>query len=660
MSDPSQQLIDIVSDLQETNGNLLVAATTAVNKANNAVDEITTDFAATNGATMIGTPSGDSVQVALDQRAIYVDTFDQLASIPLSRLANNRVVIVGTGLRAGVFYYTTTNISARVSRDPGQGLFIPRTGDLTGTTGGFVRDYHGGDMQAVWFGVDPTVGVDNTTAIRNAIYGATLYIPTDRQKNAAVVFPLGRTEFNQNNLLGAMNFITQGGTFSNMSGLLLKGQGRQSSELYCITGGSEKWLYDSQSTGAERMSDVNFVDLAIRSDNPENFNFCRMLSLGNDKRFRLTRCNLICGTAWALYGAANADLHRATDSSIEVYRSLVEFHNNQAVSIEFNNCDIQVYRDLVLLGSEGGGSFRHIGGNCEMQPHPTDTVTDHFLFKWIGAAGLSGSGLGNCDFITQNVRFEIHGNNKKVFKMDTYSNSRPIKYDMVRCEFGTVEPASRQSVLVNNHNTVVTFDSCILNDLMTFQATADTADGTGASNTPQGAVIRFRDCCTGTGTTRFHTRCTTTGNRARIVSNGSYAFPSAVNSNNVCEDFDKGWISGEYQNKAGTPKIISMAYNGNTIAINNTLKGVLRVPTGCFLRKVTVTKTAGTGTEAYQLRLGNFATNTILASSVLSTVSGVHTILLEESAAYGFDELNVWAETTATAASQVRCIVEYI
>lgn len=75
----SQELINIVGDLQETNGTLLTAATTAVNRANAAVDSITADLAAISGAAEIGTKANDGAAVAqtvADKISIRRDLFD--------------------------------------------------------------------------------------------------------------------------------------------------------------------------------------------------------------------------------------------------------------------------------------------------------------------------------------------------------------------------------------------------------------------------------------------------------------------------------------------------------------------------------------------------------------------------------------------------------
>ena len=69
----------------------------------------------------------------------------------------------------GLFIVTKTNISAQVTTDPEEGVHVPFDSDVTGASGGFVRNRFGtGVLNVLWFGAKG-VATDDTTACQAAL-----------------------------------------------------------------------------------------------------------------------------------------------------------------------------------------------------------------------------------------------------------------------------------------------------------------------------------------------------------------------------------------------------------------------------------------------------------------------------------------------------------
>lgn len=86
----------------------------------------------------------------------------QLAAITSTSITANSLWYMIDAPREGLFRATSSNISALVSVDSGQGIAIPFANDTTGATGGFLREAwtHNGDVDARWWGVS-TADSDN-------------------------------------------------------------------------------------------------------------------------------------------------------------------------------------------------------------------------------------------------------------------------------------------------------------------------------------------------------------------------------------------------------------------------------------------------------------------------------------------------------------------
>ena len=70
--------------------------------------------------------------------------------------------------REGLFVWSGSNLSARVTADPGQGVYVPPTTDTTGASGAWVRKFSG-PHNVMWFGAVADDATDTSTAFTRAI-----------------------------------------------------------------------------------------------------------------------------------------------------------------------------------------------------------------------------------------------------------------------------------------------------------------------------------------------------------------------------------------------------------------------------------------------------------------------------------------------------------
>jgi hypothetical protein len=101
--------------------------------------------------------------------------------------------------RFGTFRWKTANMSANITADPAQGIYVPPASDTTGASGAWVRQFNGA-VNPTWFGVSTAnTAAGNTTAIlalnsyANFAAGA---ITSGTRGSVAIEFPLGVFSFN--------------------------------------------------------------------------------------------------------------------------------------------------------------------------------------------------------------------------------------------------------------------------------------------------------------------------------------------------------------------------------------------------------------------------------------------------------------------------------
>jgi hypothetical protein len=102
-------------------------------------------------------------------------------------------VIWNEGGRNGVFVWSGANFATKVTNDPGQGVYVPPAGDVTGASGAWVRQRQLRTYDVEWFGC-ATSSADNYQAVTNCITlakhegGGTILVPQFYQTATLIVF----------------------------------------------------------------------------------------------------------------------------------------------------------------------------------------------------------------------------------------------------------------------------------------------------------------------------------------------------------------------------------------------------------------------------------------------------------------------------------------
>lgn len=497
-------------------------------------------------------------------------------------------------------------------------------------------------------------GADYSNALRQAIIFALMENQADRSQNLSVHIPAGVFEIHANRIFSDFDFASLGLTTTTKKGIRFVGSGKQATILKLITKGTEKWFYDNQSINSQRFEHLSFSHMTFTTDNTSKGHGFKQWSQGGEKQFRFFDCELELGTIQQYEGTGNADLNRFLMCTIAAYEDAFVYNNNQSVANELITTDVSVRKGLIHVKSGGGGSYKHYGGNLEMHPHDTDKK-DHFLLRFESGAML---GQANGDYNMSDVRFEIHGANKKLVK--TYADSKLTNVTYTRCAFGTMNGGERVVVKITP-NKKVKFLDCILHKDMLFQTTGDWQNSNGS---PSNAQILFDGCDVGTSDAKnLYDRIITKGNAHRIIARDCFMQVGSLSLSPVVQDFDIGWKNLAPRGMAATKKIVPLKMDWKSFPFSDgTNEGVMTVPKGCYITKIYISKPAlATSSSNYQLHIGNNEKTITLGSSVLASHNQQHVIELNEVGELAFTTVRLWATGSANV-SQTRGIayIEYI
>lgn len=141
------------------------------------------DLAADTGAALVGTATGETVQERLD--ALNVASRTALAALVAYSGASATLTEPG---REGAFIFSAANLSAEVSADTYQGLYVAPASDATGASGAWVRQvqiapYVSPQYRASWWGLGTSAASTNHLRLKAAHdlipAGATLILPNE-------------------------------------------------------------------------------------------------------------------------------------------------------------------------------------------------------------------------------------------------------------------------------------------------------------------------------------------------------------------------------------------------------------------------------------------------------------------------------------------------
>jgi parallel beta-helix repeat protein len=119
----------------------------------------------TNGGNLAGVQSGAGNLPTANGGVPTVATRTALAALTTSK---NTEAYLSEALRAGPFQWSSSDLSASVTADPGQCVYVPAAADPTGTAGAWVRQYVGA-LLVDWCGATGDNVTDDNTAIQRAM-----------------------------------------------------------------------------------------------------------------------------------------------------------------------------------------------------------------------------------------------------------------------------------------------------------------------------------------------------------------------------------------------------------------------------------------------------------------------------------------------------------
>ena len=130
-------------------------AETARDVAVSTYADLQNDTDPTKGAALVGRAS------------VTVESLAELAGLPVDKKITAHLDLNG---RSGTFVFSSQDLSAEVTADPLQGVYVAPTADATGATGAWVRLYDKAiGIDVAWFGADNTGTTDATAETKAAL-----------------------------------------------------------------------------------------------------------------------------------------------------------------------------------------------------------------------------------------------------------------------------------------------------------------------------------------------------------------------------------------------------------------------------------------------------------------------------------------------------------
>ena len=302
--------------------------------------------------------------------------------------------------RQGWFQWDSSDLSAKVTQDPGQGIYVPPASASTGASGAWVRvGGPKGPIYVTWFGAKGDGSNDDTTPIQRAINLAKA-LPTTATTNLArpgypeIFFPAGCYQ------------VTSTITISGFTGLKLRGEGSYSSSVIVLVASNTTLLQVSLYNHIT-VEDIGFVtgtisfvsgvpSITLPATPSDRTNICMAFnSTGGgtcffENRVSVTGFNRVYSSTASV---ENGDNH--VHNQCSYYRNNYVWYNsnNQAIIWSFYGC--QCYYTETAVFYDPGVQLLVIGG---------DHINPGAYIKSSGAANLCG------EIFSNSVRFETYQN----------------------------------------------------------------------------------------------------------------------------------------------------------------------------------------------------------------------------------------------------------
>lgn len=315
----------------------------------------------------------------------------------------------------------------------------------------------------------------DSTAFRRALRAATNANPVQ-----SVFVPQGRYIIDEDNIFGDLEATYK-------SGLVVQGEGRETSVLILRTQGRPQWFYNNGN--ASRLMFTTFVDLHFEADNPNLGGGFHIHSTGHEQGFSFFRCRFHnLQTVLLMTGSVGNDSHRFFNCHItEITSKVIHWENPQAVIIEFFGTNIElIYGDMFYVGKGGGGDLRVYGGSLIMVNKPGDT-TPHYLLS-IEPSNFVGS--GNATFQFDGIRTEMRSTESRLVRAEDGGGFGDAFVFFNNCNLYTTQGNPREAVRIGLSRRV-NFTQCTLPHEFQY---AIAASLNVADDFPMSGWIDFRDC----------------------------------------------------------------------------------------------------------------------------------------------------------------------
>ncbi|MBS7540673.1 right-handed parallel beta-helix repeat-containing protein [Ancylobacter lacus] len=299
---------------------------------------------------------------------------------------NGMAVYFSAPGREGAFVFSQVNLSAEVTSDPNQGVYIAPNADTSGASGAWVRADIANGVRPEWYGAKGNGTSDDTTAFTNAIGFAVAQTP--------VMSVLLST--------GAIYYIPTG-LWINSDGVRLEGNG--ATVRMAPNNSTQHVPACGKATITVSANDVHINNVVVDGSNiggtslPDG----RGISSNNAARLRISNCSYING---------GQGLNRATGTVIDhIYENLSAYTTGYGVWIQepssgssgliIRNCHFDLQSSLQSDGIEL---------NCPGNGLGRILIEGNYIKGAYGNAQSAGIGIGiaNCDnvVISNNIIFD--------------------------------------------------------------------------------------------------------------------------------------------------------------------------------------------------------------------------------------------------------------
>lgn len=251
-------------------------------------------------------------------------------------------------------------------------------------------DFLPSELNVLNFGLKGDGVTDNTAAFSKMI--TTINSLNIDNFTNTIYFPKGKYVFDSNSPLRPL-------TRAWKDGLCIRGASKNSTLLVLKTNNEERWFWDNNGQNGYA-GHVHFKDITFISDNVLYANGFKLYSIGHEKKYYFTDCNIYLNLFMQIDGTTNGDLNIFTRCDIHCI-SIMKIANPESCINRFTCCSLFAVKDGFIL--EDGGDIRINQCNIEMHNTASDTngskeiYSDnddvrYYLFKTIGSSTSTGTG----------------------------------------------------------------------------------------------------------------------------------------------------------------------------------------------------------------------------------------------------------------------------